>query len=56
MVPATRPAVVATLAGIGLLAALGGLVHWYSPLWAGVLVVAAVAYVAVETVFAEASF
>ncbi|WP_436909179.1 hypothetical protein [Halosimplex marinum] len=53
---ATRPAVVAALAGVALLAALGGLVHWYGPLWAAVLVVAGVAYVAFETAFANASF
>jgi hypothetical protein len=53
---ATRSAVVAALAGAGLLVALGGLVHWYGPLWAGALVVLAVAYVAFETVFADASF
>jgi hypothetical protein len=53
---ATRPKAVATLAGLGLLAVLGGLVHWYGPLWAGVLVVAGVAYVAFEAAFEDASF
>ncbi|QLH81772.1 hypothetical protein [Halosimplex pelagicum] len=53
---ATRPEAVAALAGAGLLAALGGLVHWYGPLWAGALVVAGAAYVAFETAFADASF
>lgn len=53
---ATRPTAVAAVAGLGLLVLLGGLVHWYGPLWAGALVVAAVVYVAFETAVADASF
>jgi protein-S-isoprenylcysteine O-methyltransferase Ste14 len=56
MVPATQPEVVTALAGVGLLAILGGLVHWYGPLWAGALVVAGVAYVAFDIAFEDASF
>ncbi|QLH77313.1 hypothetical protein HZS55_08410 [Halosimplex rubrum] len=56
MALATRPAIVAALAGAGLLAVLAGLVHWYGPLWAGALVVAGAGYVAFETAFADASF
>jgi hypothetical protein len=52
----TRPKAVAALAGVGLLAVLGALVHWYGPLWAGVLVVAGAAYVAFDVAFEDASF